>query len=417
MDPMTSTRTAKSRMGMPRSCRSRRPLPSRAGAQSIAVQAIPCLPDAAADFILATRTSIAACLIALLIPIAAPSQDSTDAGQYVGASVCGSCHPVEFERQSRSGHARTLHRASQHPLRDQFVPARPLRREPGFRFRYQYDGEHFTVQADDDEFVMELPIEWAFGAGDHGVTFVSRLNRLNYLEHAFSYYSDAGVLDITPGHETIRPETLVQAMGLRYKVRGPGNAISNCFACHSTGPLSYSSRLEVEISEPGVRCETCHGSGRSHMDAISGGDTVLARTAIQSPTQLAADDLLQFCGDCHRDPRGPSERFDFEVAWNVRHQPPYFRKSRCFQESGESLSCFTCHDPHEPVRRDQPAYYRQRCMMCHGADRVPADICAVDRPSDCTDCHMPTVSVNSHLKFKNHWIGIYLEDGSLTPAP
>ena len=371
---------------------------------------------AVAGPILAKWPSVTACLLALLFPFASPGQESTTAGRYVGATVCGSCHPGELERQSRSGHARTLHRASEHPLRDQFVPRRPLRREPGFQFRYRYDGELVTVQADDNEFVMELPIEWAFGAGDHGVTFVSRLNRLNYLEHAFSYYSDAGALDITPGHETIRPETLVQAMGLRYKVRGPGNAISNCFRCHSTGPLSYSPRQEVAVSEPGVRCETCHGPGRSHVDAVTAGDTALAARAIRNPKHFAADEQLQFCGQCHRDPRGPSDRFDFEVAWNVRHQPPYFRNSRCFQESGDGFSCFTCHDPHEAVRRDQPGYYRERCMTCHATDTVPADACAADRPSDCTGCHMPTVAVNSHLKFKNHWIGIYLEDGSLTPA-
>ncbi len=311
----------------------------------------------------------------------------------------------------------TLHRASSHPLKDQFVPAQPRRREPGFRFRYRYDGERVMVQADDNEYLMELPLEWAFGAGAHGVTFVSRLNRLNYLEHAFSYYSDAGSLDITPGHETIQPETLVQAMGLRYSVRGPGNSISHCFACHSTGPLSYSPSQEVEINEPGVRCEICHGPGRSHLDAISGGDTAMARAAIRNPKQFAADELLQFCGDCHRDPRGPSDGFDLEVAWNVRHQPPYLRNSRCFQSSGERLTCFTCHDPHEPVVRNRPVYYRERCMGCHEAGRMPAATCEAELPSDCTDCHMPTVSVNSNLKFKNHWIGIYLGDASVTPTP
>ena len=270
--------------------------------------------------------------------------------------------------------------------------------------------------ADDGEYVMELPIEWAFGAGDHGVTFVSRLNRQSYLEHAFSYYSETGSLGITTGHETIRPETLLQAMGLRYSVRGPGNAISDCFACHSTGPLSYSLTQEVEVNESGVRCESCHGPGSPHLDAISQGEIALARAAVQNPKQFPADELLQFCGGCHRDPRGASQTFDFQLAWNVRHQPPYFRQSRCFQRSTASLSCFTCHDPHEPLRRDQPDFYRQRCLECHEqGGRVPSEACEADRPSDCTDCHMPTVAVSSNLRFKNHWIGIYHGDDSLKP--
>ncbi len=272
------------------------------------------------------------------------------------------------------------------------------------------------MQADDNEYVMELPVEWAFGAGDHGVTFVSRLNRQNYLEHAFSYYSAAGSLDITTGHETIRPESLLQAMGLRYTVRGPGNAISNCFECHSTGPLSYSPRQEVAVNELGVRCESCHGPGADHLNAISSGDTALARSQIRNPLRLSADDLLRFCGDCHRDPRGGSDAFDFELAWNVRHQPPYFRQSRCFQGSGESLTCFTCHDPHEPVRRSEPAYYRGLCLNCHqGEGMPPAAVCDASRPSDCTECHMPTVAVSPNLKFKNHWIGVYVDDDGLKP--
>ena len=359
----------------------------------------------------------AACLLSLGSSVPSDAQVSATGENYVGASVCESCHPDHFERQSGSGHARTLHRASEHPLKDQFVPTQPLRRPPGFRFRFRLAGEQIVVQADDNEYVMELPVEWAFGAGDHGVTFVSRLNTQSYLEHAFSYYSKAGSLDITTGHEAIRPDTLMQAMGLRYKVRGPGNAISNCFACHSTGPLSYSPKQEVEISEPGVRCESCHGPGGSHVDSITKGEIAAARVAIRNPKQFAADDLLQFCGTCHRDPDGLSEEFDYRLAWNVRHQPPYFRKSRCFQESNENLSCFTCHDPHEPLRRNEPDYYRERCMTCHEVGgRTPAETCDANRPSDCTDCHMPTVAVNSNLKFKNHWIGIYQEDDGLSPA-
>lgn len=360
---------------------------------------------------------LAACLLSLACSVPSGAQVSAPSGQYVGAGVCGSCHPSQFERQSVSGHARTLHRASEHPLKNQFVPPQPLRRPPKFRFRYQLDGEQIVVLADDNEYVMELPVEWAFGAGDHGVTFVSRLNTRSYLEHAFSYFSSAGSMDITPGHESIRPETLLQAMGLRYQVRGPGNAISNCFGCHSTGPLSYSPKQEVWINERGVRCESCHGPGGSHVDAMSKGDVARAGVTIRNPKQFAADDLLQFCGTCHRDPDNFSEEFDYKLAWNVRHQPPYFRKSRCFQRSVENLSCFTCHDPHEPVRRNEPDYYRERCMTCHEAEgRVPAETCEANRPSDCTDCHMPEVAVNSNLKFKNHWIGVYREEDPLIPV-
>ncbi len=298
------------------------------------------------------------------------------------------------------------------------IPQGVLRRPPQFRFRYRRSDSRILAEVEDDEFVMELPLEWAFGAGNHGVTFVSRLNRSSYVEHAFSYYAKPGTFDATTGHESIRPESVLQAMGLRYQVRGQGNSISDCFNCHSTGPLSYSSRGEIDVTEKAVRCETCHGPGRGHLEAVSSGDGQLARSSIDNPARLSPDALLQFCGDCHRDPRGAATAFDYERAWNVRHQPPYFRQSPCFQNSGGTLSCVTCHDPHEDVRRNEPRYYRARCMACHDASyRPPSKLCrAGSEDTDCAECHMPEVQVSPHLGFKNHWIGIYADERRLTPS-
>ncbi len=359
---------------------------------------------------------VAACLAAPTLQIPLAAQETARSGAYLGASTCGSCHLSQFQSQSQSGHARTLHRASDHPLADRFIPDQPVQRPPAYRFRYEQINDRIIVQADDNEFIMELPVEWAFGAGDHGVTFVSRLNKHSYLEHAFSYYSASDSLGITTGHETVRPETLLQAVGLRYTVRGAGSSISSCFQCHSTGPLSYSPQQEVEVNEAGVRCESCHGPGRDHLAAVSAGSGALARLRIGNPVRLPTDDLLRFCGDCHRDPHGGSGDFDFEIAWNVRHQPPYFRQSQCFQSSGTRLTCFTCHDPHEAVRRSQPDYYRKVCLDCHdGQAGVPTETCWPEQSPDCTDCHMPTVSVSPNLAFKNHWIGIYSGSGRLVP--
>lgn len=374
-------------------------------------------PHAAPAGLVNSRAVWAAALLALVLGSPSNGQQPQDGAGYVGARACGSCHRTQFEKQSATGHANTLHRASEHPLQNRFAPAQPLLRAPGFRFRYRRDGDDLTVLADDNEYVMELPVEWAFGAGNHGVTFVSRLNRQSYLEHAYSYYSEAEALDITTGHESVRPETLLQAMGLRYAVRGEGNSISDCFECHSTGPLAYTPRSEIQISEAGVRCESCHGPGIAHLEAVAEGDLALARSSIGNPSRLSADRLLQFCGDCHRDPRGASSEFDFQFAWNVRHQPPFFRQSKCFEASGGQLSCLGCHDPHETLRRGDPDHYRERCMACHlEVGKQPARACGAEAAPDCTACHMPTVEVSPHLSFKNHWIGVYANGNVLRPA-
>ena len=318
---------------------------------------------------------------------------------YAAAPACRSCHPAQFAAQSATGHARTLHRAAQHPLAAQFVTTAPLRRPPRFEFRFA----GLRVEALDGESSMELPLEWAFGSGEHGVTFVSRLPADSYLEHSFTYYSDAKAFDITPGHRGLPAGTLLQAAG---QVFGrPG--ITRCFQCHSTGPVE--ARREIRIAEAGVRCEACHGPGRAHAASPTRGN-------IRNPRALMPDQVLRLCGTCHRAPSGDAETIDWGNPWMVRHQPPYLERSKCYQLSG-TLSCVTCHDPHQRLRRNDPGHYSRQCAACHSAEALPpAAVCRAQPDPDCTACHMPAVAADPHLKFRNHWIGVYRNSATLTPS-
>lgn len=333
---------------------------------------------------------------------------ATQQASYVGAPACRSCHPEQFARQSATAHAQTLHRLPQHPLAANFAPEAPLERPPNFHFRFLRTEEGFRVRADDGRYVTELPLEWAFGAGEHAVTFVSQAGDQFYLEHSVSFYADTKSLDITPGHERLPSETLHQAMGQPLRIRGPGLTITNCFQCHSTGPVSVSPEQKMQVNEPGVRCEVCHGPGSDHVKAAG------RRDLIRNPKRLPSAELNKFCGACHR---SLTEDFNWSSPWNVRHQPPYLAQSRCFQRSNGALSCLTCHQPHERVRRHDPAWYSQKCAACHHArSHAPKPACQAQKSPDCTSCHMPLVAASTHLRFKNHWIGVYQEGASLKPS-
>jgi hypothetical protein len=325
---------------------------------------------------------------------------------YIGAQACRSCHPSQFAGQSGSGHAQALHRAADHPLAASFTPSAPFDRPPNFHFRFARTPQGLEVRADDSKYLTRLPLEWAFGAGAHAVTFVGKATDEVYLEHSLSYYSDTRSLDITPRHEGLPAATLHQAMGQALKIEGSGPTVQDCFQCHSTGPVSVSPKQEIEITEQGVRCEVCHGPGRAH--ALSSG----AEKPARNPGLLRAGELNRFCGTCHRFQERDARTIDWSDAWNVRHQPPYLEQSQCFQRSGGALSCLTCHGPHEKLRRDA-AYYDGKCASCHNQrTRPPKEICG----ADCARCHMPAVAANSHLKFRNHWIGIYRNGATLKPS-
>src|SRR5439155_3258324 len=161
--------------------------------------------------------------------------------------------------------------------------------------------------------------DWAFGAGMHAVTFVSKVSDEFYIEHSFSYYTDTDSFDLTPRHDALPMATLHQAMGQPIKVAGKGAAIAACFRCHSTGPVSVSPDGGIAITEPGIRCEACHGGGNAHQAAAASGDIARAKKLISKPGDLSAAGLNSFCGECHR-MSGDGGTFDWESPWSVRHQ-------------------------------------------------------------------------------------------------
>lgn len=331
--------------------------------------------------------------------------------EFAGAVVCGSCHPAQLAEQSASGHARALARSTSHALAMNFEPAGVVARPPAFRFQYSRKPEELRVRAYDADNVMDIPLEWAFGAGEQAVTFVTRVNEDWYLEHSQSYYAAAQGFALTPGQAELTPTDLPQAMGHLYKTLDSENGIVGCFQCHSTGPVGVGPRNVLRPTELGVRCESCHGPGAGH---AATGDPAL----IANPAKLDANQQNEFCGKCHRPPASQNERPDWAYVWNVRHQPLYLAESRCFTESEEALSCLTCHDPHAAARNLDLRSYDKKCLSCHQEGRPePAAVCRNEQPSNCVSCHMPRVSPQPFLRFTNHWIGVYGEGAKLRPIP
>jgi len=272
---------------------------------------------------------------------------------YAGAEVCRGCHPAEFSTQSATGHAHALDHAS---------PS-----QPGV---------------------------WAFGAGEHAITFVRRLNSEYYLEEGESWYREIAGYALTPGH--LKPG------GVRDRIHDPSGGILRCFGCHSTGPVRVSSDGTIAPNELGVRCEICHGPAADHA----------REPAAFRPRNLgkfSAAELNTFCGECHR---APTQEANLRDAWNSRHQPLMLAASACLRNSGSRLTCLSCHSPHDPLERNLAAY-DAACKGCHAAPRHTTAIAG----RACAGCHMPRVPAQPHLTFANHRIAVYSPGDPLWPVP
>ena len=52
------------------------------------------------------------------------------------------------------------------------------------------------------------------------------------------------------------------------------------------------------------------------------------------------------------------------------------------------------------------------CATCHSTKpHPPINVSQTVRPDNCVGCHMPRVAPQAHLRFTNHWIGVY-QDGA-----
>ena len=274
---------------------------------------------------------------------------------YAGAASCRKCHPGEFAAQQSSAHATALRRSK--------AP------QPG---------------------------EWAFGAGTQAITFAARLNADNYVELGLTWYRQTGAFGLTPGHR--------DSKGVPYRIFDPSAAILRCFACHSTGPLSFSEDESIVPHELGVRCEACHGPAADHASDP-------ARNRMADPKGLSADELNSLCGECHRMPAAAGDSTDLRNPWNSRHQPLLLAESRCFRESQGRLSCVTCHSPHAPLETRLSAYDAV-CASCHRSPRHKLPVAG----RACASCHMPAVHPLPHLAFANHRIAVYKASDPMVPV-
>jgi len=265
----------------------------------------------------------------------------------------------------------------------------------GYSYRIERRGEQSIYSVSDGKQTLEIPIGWAVGAGRVGQTYVFEKDGTFY-ESRVSYFKTIKGLDITIGHQGIRPTNLMEAAG---KPVG-ATSVNNCFNCHATNAVE-NGKLTLDKMQPGVLCVRCHKAAPKHLAGLSEGELDLEE--MKTLSNMPPEDVLTFCGQCHR--TATDVKTDASDLNTVRFAPYRLSLSKCYDLADKRITCLACHDPHVEVEQDQ-AHYDSKCLACHAGGKPAAHTCKV-ASMDCSTCHMPRIELpGSHHEFTDHQIRI-----------
>ncbi len=289
---------------------------------------------------------------------------------------------ANFNSQSQSRHAKTLRPMTREHLGKLSPQTGKI---PGMKLVLtERKGKFGVASSAQDAHVA--PLDYAFGSGKTGMTYVSRLG--NYVaEFHMSYfpYDKKRKWYVTPGQET-------------FPANDPGKLHSaeksrQCILCHAVAVPAKSLNLDERFL--GVGCESCHGPGSAHVAAMRAGKP--DASGMKNIMSQTATGINNLCGTCHGTEKEVKARH--LESFSNRFQTYGLMKSECFKQSKDTLSCVTCHNPHQDAGTGHKPY-EAVCLSCHASPvstRRPAPLkdvaikpCPVNPKENCVSCHMPS---------------------------
>jgi tetratricopeptide (TPR) repeat protein len=356
---------------------------------------------------------------------------------YAEPGACAECHREIAESYARTAMARTFgpvrsendfpelkRGAFHHDASEEFFAVYSREMRPYIkRHQAEFDGAVTNV--------FQARIDYWIGSGNHARSYISGTKAGGLIELPITWYAgNGGYWAMSPGYDRSDHAGFSRRIGYR------------CMSCHNAYIQTQSEGVEESARFPdrlpeGIDCQRCHGPGGSHLEAARQGASVeRVRDSIINPTRLSNDRRMEVCMQCHLETTSlklPASLLRYgRSAFSYRPGEPLgdyilhfyrepgseqyrarkqtgvaeregedrvefvsaayrLRKSACYVKSHGSLTCVSCHNPHEPS--STPAAlrrYAEACQSCHRtAVRKLVEARRHPASQDCASCHMP----------------------------
>lgn len=326
-----------------------------------------------------------------------------------GSEACASCHAEIYNSYVKTVMARASGNAA-----DGITTGCFEHKRSGVRYRvYQQDGKVWmTYERPGDSGVHGLvELLYFIGSGVKGSTALFSVEGFLF-EAPIDWYSQERRWNMTPAYTEAReiPMNLP--------------AYIDCLNCHTSGMQAPAAGTDSKFEgkpfqHGGITCQRCHGAGEGHLQG---------KGAIVNPAKLSPERRDAICMECHFEGttavmQSGKQLYRFQPGEKLSDYIHYFvlsegqpqssqglsqtealAMSMCKRSSGDKMWCGSCHDPHgEPAAAEKPAYYRAKCLNCHGETFAAKH--HSDRP-DCRECHMPALPSKdvAHTETTDHRI-------------
>jgi cytochrome c-type biogenesis protein CcmH/NrfG len=338
---------------------------------------------------------------------AVPSKVAGRSG-YVGNEACARCHAAIYESYEKTAMAH-----ASGPALDALTPAEFTHKASGIHYRiYEENGRAWLSfdRPGDPEVQGRRELLYYIGSGHRGRSYLFETDGFLF-ESPVNWYANKQVWDMAPAYQNAREMPLNLP------------AYTSCLNCHVSGMQAPAKDTDNRYPTPpfshgGVSCERCHGPGTAHANG----------SEIIDPAKLSPIRRDEICMQCHLEGKVAIERpgrhaYEFRPGQELTDYVRYFvltgsqaanlgavsqvealAQSQCKKMSGNAMSCTSGHDPHQsPAPAERIAYYRGKCLACHGAPFAAKH--HVDQPN-CLTCHMPASASSdvAHTEVTDHRI-------------